>query len=205
MTAHPTPSRIEYIVLSHLPQSKKLIEDFGYEAPEKATDVIQGIKFLIRKHKRKAVTALLKIHPDRKALIAIQREEEDHFCSACSESSYDPIEDQCGSCGHSNYNGNKSLFLDKIRKMELPELEKYYQNLLEKSKDFPKDASIQEEVELVWNELRQLKPGQDPQEQEEEIPQTMKIIAFEQTMFFTVMGLTLLVGGLIGNGFNKGG
>lgn len=178
-----------------------MVEDFDYEAPQNLGDLCETVRFLIRKYKKKAIVALLKIHPDREALLSIEKQEEDQFCSACSEHNYNSEDNYCGSCGHSNYTGNKSEFLAQLEGMSKSELDTYYQNLLKKSKLNPDDQDLSEEVQMVWNHIRLNK--EDDAKESDERP-AVATIAMEQSMFIGVFAMVFVVGVIVGTSLKTG-
>lgn len=189
------PDRLEYIVFHHPDKVKNLIEDFGHKPPSDLLALVEAVRFLIREYKQEAVVALLKLHPDRKALQAIDSEDEDQFCSACSENSYNAETHYCGSCGHSNYTGNRLEFLEQLRNMGEKKLQEYYENLVKKSNLHPEDKKLAEEVQLVWNHLRNKK-----ETHEEPIEESAPMVAMEQSLFLGVFAMVFAVGVIVGSG-----
>lgn len=69
-------SRIDYIVYGNPAPVRKLVSDFGYEVPEKLKDLREVVKDLIREEGKSAVVELVKLHPDREAILGIERKPE---------------------------------------------------------------------------------------------------------------------------------
>lgn len=182
------PLKIDYIVLNNLDKVRSLVERSGYQAPKDEMELLRGVKYLIRLKGRMFVKELLKLHPDRNAIKALEEELEDSYCSACSNYSYDPVTNCCGGCGHSNYNGD----LKRLDGMSQGELEQYYKQILEKTKRNPKDKSLSKELEFVWNALRKIRApeSKDPGEAKQNF--------FQQYRLQLLLALTLITGMIIG-------
>lgn len=194
---NPTPDRIEYIVYSHPDKVESLIEGYGYEAPEDLEELVETMKFLIRKYKKKAVIDLLKIHPDRKALLSLEEPKEDNFCSACANQNYNGEEHSCGCGGHSNYTGSRTDFIAQLQEMGETELEEHYAKLLDKSNQNPNDKKLSEELQLVWNRFRNIKKT----EASEKTERILHPLEFQRSAFYTLLGVSLVIGVVIGTGF----
>ncbi len=203
-------NRIAYIVYSNPAAVRKLIDEHGFEPPRHIHDLVEGTKQLVRRKGRKVVKELIKLHPDRKAILRVEKIKEDSYCSACSNYSYDPVDNFCGTCGHSAYTGqeNRSDFLDQLIAMGLKELEELYGNVVKKSNKDPNDKNLAEEVRLVWNELRLRKkePITSKSTIDEPEPEIRDGILIKPKEAMLFLGLTLVAGGLIGSAwsFKKG-
>ena len=196
-------NRIDYIVYGNPKGVADLVYDYGYEPPESPHDLVKATKILIRKKGRKVVKDLIKIHPDRKAFLKIKRRgKEDHFCGACNSYSYNPEDNFCGVCGHSNYNGedDRQSFLNQLTDMGLDELEGYYENLVGKANETPDNANLAEEVQLVWNELRQRKAEQKKETQEDKPVQLSDTRNAKEGLI--ILGLAFIAGVLVGSSSN---
>lgn len=149
-------NRIAYIVYNDPRAIRRLIDDQGFDPPENDHDLVKATKQLVRRRGRKVVKELLKVHPDRKAILRLEKIKEDSFCGACNNYSYDAEDNHCGACGHSNYAGaaDKGNFLQQLLEMGMQELETLYDNTVKKSNKAPSDNNLAEEVRLIWNELR---------------------------------------------------
>ncbi|MDN5201230.1 hypothetical protein QQ008_07650 [Fulvivirgaceae bacterium BMA10] len=198
-------NRIAYIIYSNPGKVRKLIDQHGYEPPKNVHDLVKATKQLVRRKGRRFVKELIKLHPDRKAILSVEKIREDSYCSACSSYSYDPEDNYCGSCGHSSYTGqdNKPEFLKQLVGMGLNELEELYENVVRKSNKDPKNPALSEEVRLVWNELRlRKKEGIEKPDKSLQQPITDTCsdgILVKPKEALIVLGLTLVAGGLIGS------
>ncbi len=159
-------NRIDYIVFGNPKGAAQLVYDYGYEMPENLHDLSRAVRQLVRKKGRKAVKKLISIHPDRKAILKVERNKEDNYCGMCSSYSYNTCDNYCGGCGHSHYDGkgDKKGFLARLVDMGTQQLKIYYENVVRKSNNNPEDPALSEEVEMVWNVLRQRKQKQDQEE-----------------------------------------
>ena len=150
-------NRIDYIVYHNPKGVLKLIDELGYEAPRHPKELALATRELVREEGQKAVLALLALHPDRKAIMAISqpKTEEDTFCAACSHYSFSPEDHFCQACGHNAYDGRSPAeFLAQLTSMPQAELQSYYDNLIHKANLSPENTLLGEEVRMVWNELR---------------------------------------------------
>jgi hypothetical protein len=188
-------NRIDYIVYANPKEVSKLVYDYGYEPPKNPHDLVKAAKILVKKNGRKAIKDLIKIHPDRKAIFKIQRGKEDNFCGACSSYSYQPEDNFCGVCGHSHYDGggDRKGFLDQLMDLGSEELEAYYESIVRKSNDNPEDSNLAEEVQMVWNELRQRK-SEDKNQPEKEVKKH-----HTSNDGLIILGLVFVAGILIGS------
>lgn len=187
--------KISYIVHQAPREVQQLIEEFGYEAPSRKQELVLGVKSLIRTHGRVAVKKLLKLHPDRGAIKAMELTSEDNYCNACSNFSYNPEAGGCG-CGHSNYTGeNKGQLLQELSRMKLPEMESYYRNLLGRSNRHPEDKLLAGELQIVWNHLIQKRETAPPGDKG-----SSKNI-WQSAQIYWIGGLILVAGLVIGSSF----
>ena len=191
-------NRIDYIVYGNPQGVSKLVYDYGYEPPKSPHDLVKAAKILIKQNGRKAVKDLIKIHPDRNAILKIQRGKEDSYCGACSSYSYKPEDNYCGVCGHSHYDGegDKKGFLDQLVDMGATELEEYYESIVKKSNDKPEDSNLAEEVQLVWNEIRNRK-AEGKQEDKKEENEAKDWRSAKEGLI--ILGLVFVAGVLVGS------
>jgi len=190
-------NRIDYIVYGNPKGVSRLIYDYGYEPPESPHDLVKAARILIKKRGRKAVKDIIKLHPDRKAILKVERGKQDNYCGACGSYSYQPQDNYCGVCGHSHYDGegDKSAFLEQLVDMGKGELEEYYQSILRKSNENPDDPNLAEEVQIVWEELRNRKDGEKQEEEKAE----KEYREFRQAKEgLVILGLVFIAGVLVG-------
>ncbi|MCB0375258.1 MAG: hypothetical protein KDD04_05005 [Sinomicrobium sp.] len=163
-------NRIDYIVYGNPGGVAKLIHDYGYEPPRHPQDLARAVRLLVREKGRKAVRRLISIHPDKEAILKVERGKEDSYCGMCHSRSYNPQDKYCGLCGHSHYDGehDKKDFSRSLTDMGTDALKAYYESVLEKSNKDPRDTALSEEVELVWNALRQRKQQESKEEDRQE-------------------------------------
>ena len=188
-------NKIDYIVYGNPSGAKQLLLTKGFKTYPNVRHNAAAIKQWVKEKGRNAIKDLLYIHPDKQVLLKLHREKEDSFCGACSNYTYHSGSNHCSSCGYSNFSEeDKNTLLDELRDMSTLELKTYYKSLLKKSNQQPEDVSLAEEVQVVFNELKdQLAEGG----KEDESKQT-------RTSFIThnealVLGLTLITGVLIGS------
>lgn len=196
-----TPNKIDYIVFGNPKEAKQLVHNYGYEPPRDIEGLSETVKLLVKKKGKKVVKDLLGIHPDKNIILRLNQSKEDSFCGACGSSSYIPEDNYCGSCGHSNYTGKVDIgdFLDQLVEMNTAELENYYQEVLSKSNKSPKDMKLADEVQIVWNELRQRMNAPEKEEKKEEGSFYKHVIKSE----LAIAGVILVAGILIGTAFKS--
>lgn len=168
---------IAYIVYSNPAPVRSLLYDCGYEPPKNIHHLVEATKELVQKNGTAIISKLMEVHPDKKAILSLQKKEapKKGNCNSCSEDNYLEEDNFCGSCGHSNYmgSGDEDSFLDQFSDTSDKELEKYYHRIVKKSNASPKDAKLAGEVQMVWNELRQRRLLQTDTPSKEDTPITI--------------------------------
>lgn len=186
---------IDYIVYNNPDAVEKLLYDCGYEPPKNLHTLVSATKELIQKEGKKIVSELLQIHPDKKAILSIEKGQKQP-CNSCGNDNYFGEDNFCGSCGHSNYNGSgdEDSFLDQFSDKTSKELKNYYDKIVKKSNHSPENQKLSKEVQLVWNEIRQRKSF----EKEEKKPETLwKQLSNKNEVL--LIGLVFIAGYLVGN------
>ena len=164
--------------------------------------MVETVKLLVKKKGRKVIKDLIQIHPDKKAILKFAKPNEDNFCGACGNASYIPEDNYCGGCGHVNFTGSTDIgkFLDRLVEMNTEELEKYYQDIFKKANDNPQDTQLADEVQLVWNELRQRMNLPEKEEEKSEENSFCKHLVKSE---LAIAGVILVTGILIGSAFKS--
>lgn len=197
-------NRIAYIVYGNPDGARKFLFDQGYHPPKNIHDLVHATKELVKTKGKTIVPLLLNVHPEKELILKLNQpqnnQREDSFCGSCGSSSFNPESNFCGACGNSNFGGDSSLdvgdYIDQMVDMTTSQLEKHYQEVLAASNKKPEDLSLMEEVQLVWNELKQRKLNA-------EIPK--KEVTKDKDRFtvskdgVVILGLTLAAGVLIGS------
>ncbi len=153
-------NRIDYIVLQNPSEAVKIVEKYGYEAPQKVDDLVQSMKLLVKKKGEPVIKDLINIHPEKKLILEVSGHKSD-------ESNY------CG-C-HSSYSGETKDLLDKLSELSVDDLTKLYDDTKKQSKDKPEDKTLMAEVETVWDELKRRKKQTEKIESTQENNQWLKI------------------------------
>ncbi len=199
---------IDYIVFSNPDPVRKIIYDCGYEAPKNLRTLVRATKELIQKEGKSVITELLKIHPDKKAILSLNLKEKKKPCNSCSNDNYNEEDNFCGSCGHSNYNGSgdEDSFLDQFSDASDKELKSYYDRIVKKSNANPEDQKLASEVQMVWNEVRQRKlSGKEKTPVKTEptttTPRKSSILEKDELV---LLGLVFIAGYLVGTTTIKG-
>ncbi len=199
---------IDYIVFSNPEPVRKIIYDCGYEAPKSLHILVRATKELIKKEGKSIITELLKIHPDKKAILALNPKEKKKPCNSCSNDSYNSEDNFCGACGHSNYNGSgdEDSFLDQFSEASDKEVKSYYDRIVKKSNANPEDQKLALEVQMVWNEVRQRKltdTKKTPSSTVSINPVPQKTAMFGKDEL-VLLGLVFIAGYLVGTTTIKG-
>lgn len=195
-------NKIAYIVYSRQNKARELVQSYGYEAPKDVHSLVETVKLLVKKKGRKVIKDLIQIHPDKKAILKFAKPNEDNFCGGCGNSTYIPEDNYCGGCGHVNFTGSTDIgkFLDRLVEMNTEELEKYYQDIFKKANDNPQDTQLADEVQLVWNELRQRMNLPEKEEEKSEENSFCKHLVKSE---LAIAGVILVTGILIGSAFKS--
>ena len=199
-------NKIDYIVYSNPKEAGAILYDYGYEIPNTHQDLAKAIKLLIKKEGIQIIEELLKIHPDSKAILSVNKEaQEDHFCSVCN-SSYNPEDNYCGSCGHDNYNSDFSIkeYQEKLSKMSTIELKTFYGVLMNNANSQPNNKQLADQLHLTWGALsKRLKLEETEKLKNKE---KQKEGSFFQKIFrseIAIASIILLTGILIGTSVKK--
>ena len=162
-------NRIDYIVYSNPSGARSLVRSYDHESPRNIHDLLLAVKSLVRMEGKKAVSDLIKLHPDTKAILRVQKQRDDSYCGACGNYSYDPTDNYCFSCGHSNYSAKTSdgSSSGRLASMNFKDLEAHYRNLLTKSGENTENSKLQNDIELAWAELRRRKLQENEKEKPE--------------------------------------
>ncbi len=161
-------NRIDYIVYHNTNAVSKLLNTYGFEAPEHPKHLSEAIKELTRKKGRKVIRELLQLHPDKDAILKLNLSQKKGFCHTCNKYSYATEDNHCSSCGNSNtvtVNAYDS-FINPFKNYKDNALERYYDRVVKRSNTNPEDKNLAEEVQNIWNEIRTrklaLKKEDDP-------------------------------------------
>lgn len=186
---------IDYIVYHNPDSVGKFLYECGYEVPKNTHSLVKVIKELIQKEGKPIISELLKLHPDKKAILSVSKRQKKP-CNACGNDNYFDEDNFCGACGHSNYNGSgdEDSFLDQFTDKTDTELQRYYDKIVKKSNADPEDQKLAQEVQLVWNEIRQRKTQEDGSEKSQTL---WELISNNNEVL--VMGLIFIAGYLVGN------
>ncbi|HEY9084033.1 MAG TPA: hypothetical protein VIN73_11915 [Vicingaceae bacterium] len=203
-------NKIAYIVYSKQKEARELVNNYGYEAPKDVHSLVETVKLLVKKKGRKAIKDLVQFHPDKKVILKYAQPEAANFCEACGNSTYLPEDNYCGGCGHVNFTGSTDVgkFLNNLKKMETAALEKYYGEVLSKASKNPEDNRLADEVQLVWNELRQRMESTEKVDsrengQEEEKTEECSFCKHIKKSELIIAGVILTTGILIGSAFRS--
>ena len=197
-------NRIAYIVYGNPDGARKFLFDQGYHPPKSIHDLVKATKELVKTEGKSIVPKLLTIHPEKDLILELNQPlestKEDSYCGSCGSSSFNPESNFCGACGNSNFGGESNLdvgdYIDQMVDMTTSQLEKHYQEVLAASNKKPEDLSLMEEVQLVWNELRQRKLNAEIPKQEVAKDKDRFTVSKDGVV---ILGLTLAAGVLIGS------
>ncbi|WP_299243048.1 hypothetical protein [uncultured Aquimarina sp.] len=190
---------IDYIVLSNPEPIRKIIYDCGYEAPKNLHTLVKATKELIQKNGKSVITELLKVHPDKKAILALNKKETKKPCNSCNNHNYNSEDNFCGTCGHSNYSGSgdEDAFLDQFSDASDKEVKSYYDRVVKRSNANPEDQKLASEVQMVWNELRQRKLTEKDKDTIPVVTEPQKASMFGKDEF-VLLSVVFIAGYLVG-------
>ncbi|WP_299212607.1 hypothetical protein [uncultured Dokdonia sp.] len=141
-------NRIDYIVYHNILEAQKLLYDQGFESPEDPEDVVEAIKELVRQKGREVIEALLKIHPDKKAILSIA--DISKLCENCKTTLGQSKKQGCTSCTKKTASLEDN-FTEEPRELDSNARLHY---LITKHKANPTDTELEKEIEALWNTIR---------------------------------------------------
>ena len=162
-----TISRIDYIVTGNPDQVGKMVERYGHKQPGSIKELSKTVRKVIRKEGQKAVVDLVRLHPDRDAILAAEaRTVKDngtteilkpHLCSKCGNARSNTEDGYCG-CNHSydrlESNYDESLSKQDLSKLTVNELMSRYESLSKEAANNADNKPLADEVMRTWNEIR---------------------------------------------------
>ncbi|QKX05362.1 hypothetical protein HN014_10695 [Aquimarina sp. TRL1] len=185
---------IAYIVYNNPDAVRKLIHHSGYIPPSDIHELVSATKELVRLQGKDTIARLLRIHPDKKAILSLSdtSTSKKGSCHFCNYDHFNSEDNYCGFCGHSNYTGlvDKDRFLQQFADTSDGVLEKYYHQIVNKSNKQPENQTLASEVQLVWNELRQRRLHQAKQSDRSSTKESLSFNR-EEILF---MGLSFIGG-----------
>ncbi|MFC4633512.1 hypothetical protein ACFO3O_06315 [Dokdonia ponticola] len=186
-------NRIDYIVFHNIKQAQKLLYDEGFESPEDPYDLVEAIKELIREKGREVIKALLKIHPDKNAILAIA--DTVKVCENCKTKISDTKKKGCSSCKKKGCASceKATVSLEDNYTTDSEELEATtpLDDLVNKYKASP-SKELEKEIEARWNSIR-LTPKKELKEKPT-TPDYGFITKKELAIYTSIFGLGLLLG-----------
>ncbi len=197
-------NRIAYLVYSNPGPVRRLIDQRGFVPPGNVHHLVEATRQLVRRQGRSFTQELVRLHPDRKAILQVAQSGEKPPCPVCGRPSNasNTAEDHfCGACGHDQYSGvaREKDWLKELTNLDLDELEERYAAAVKRSDRSPEDKRLAEEVRLTWNALRKRKnEKQQEAEDKVEVPEIPEIRVTPKEAAL-VLAVTLVAGGLIGS------
>jgi len=195
-------NRINYIVQEN---PKGVSETLLAEGMKPSTDLnllTQQTKQWIQKEGKTAIVKLLKVHPEKDAILSANQTAFDNFSGCGCKSSFDG-----SSCGcKSSFDGSacpcsaKSSYSaeDKreLGRMDEKELQLHYKELKRLLKQFPEDEELRQEIELVWDYIGSKPKSESKHSRKKEQIHRSKNITDPKTVF-SVNSKDLAVGSFI--------
>ncbi len=176
-------NRIDYIVYHNILEAQKLLYDQGFESPEDPDDLVEAIKELVRKEGRVIIEALLKIHPDKKAILAINGTVK--VCENCKEKLGQSKNKGCASCTKAT-----APLEDNFTDPNALEDKEHHDYLVNKYTSNPSKDN-EKEVETHWDSIR-TKPKEEVIKKEE-TSQSL-LTKKELCIYVSIFGLGMLMG-----------
>ena len=177
-------NRIDYIVFHNMLEAQKLLYDQGFESPEDPDDLVEAIKELVREKGREVIEALLKIHPDKKAILSIA--DIPKLCENCKTKLGETKKKGCTSCTKApapledNFTGDPKE-LDSNARLRY---------LITKYKANPTDKGLEKEIEAIWDSIRTTsKKIKEPETTNQSI-----LTKKELCIYASIFGIGILMG-----------
>lgn len=199
-------NKIDYIVFHNPKKVSELLYNQGFDPPKDPIGLASAIKELSRKKGKKFIEELVQLHPDKSTILSLNKSKTTSSCGACKNDTYNSDGNYCANCGHSNYmgSGDEDSFLSQFESYTDGALEKYYRGIVRKSNTDPENTTLAQEVQMVWNEIRQRKEKNNKTEKTESKPKQQLISRNE----LVLLGIVFFAGALVGHGlkfnFNNG-
>lgn len=192
-------NRIDYIVHHNADEASKLLEGYGFEAPNDPRHLAEAIKELARKKGRKVIKELLGFHPDKEAILKLNAPKKEGSCDACNNDSYDQARNHCMNCGHSNQagSGNGKGISNQFENYKDKALESHYQTIVKVSNANPQDKGLAQEVQMVWNEIRTRRLSPESEEGSKSRGSRAFSITKDEML---LLGVAFIAGALVGHG-----
>lgn len=192
-------NRVDYIVYNSPRKANKILAKYGFESIKNPEHLSIATKQLIQQEGKKVFEDLLAIHPDRKAILALEKPMESRICQSCKASMDQQEDSYCNSCAHSNFkDDDQTAFQEKISKMNQAELKDLFSETFSKSNENPSDKELASQTQTIWYELRNKEKKKTSEEEESKEP-TQKTFSFNVKEIGFALLLTGLVGYVIGS------
>lgn len=200
--SHLGQNRIDYIVYHNIEKVSKLLYDYGFVVPDNDKHLAEAIKELVRKRGRKVIKELIGLHPDKEAILKLHSVATKSVCESCENDSYNDAQNSCDSCGYSKNNGlrDEYNFLNQFENYKLDELQNYFNRILKESNTNPSNKKLAQEVQLVWNELRNRKAIAKKQAEQTPVSGNFRFAPTKEDLI--IVGVVFIAGVIIGNGLN---
>lgn len=147
-------NRIDYIVQEN---PNGVFETLLAEGIQPSTDIrklIDQTKLWIQKEGKDAVIKLLKVHPEKNAIISANTPEHDNFGGCGCKSSFDGTTCSCQSKSPFSEDTIKQKILKGLSVLGEKELILHYKDLKRLLEKFPDDEELRSEVEVTWEYLK---------------------------------------------------
>jgi hypothetical protein len=142
-------NRINYIVQENPKGVSETLLTEGISPSSDLEVLTNQTKQWIQKNGKTAVVKLLKVHPEKNAILSANQLEYDNYGGCGCKSSFDGSPCPCSS---------KSSFsednLSELKKMSKQELQAHYQDLKALLKQFPDDEQLLEEAKAAWQLIK---------------------------------------------------
>jgi len=192
-------NRIDYIVYHDPEGVKKLIYESGYHPPKDEKELVQATKELMKMDGGDFIKKLLELHPEKVLIESLKGKSNNGKskgnCPNCGKPSEE--EDSYCGCGTSNYDGgeyyfDKETYLSDLKDMSLAQIKEHYEAIRAESNQNPTDSTLAEEVQYVWNYLKEKKEVPSKSSKESEL-------GLSKVEGVLIGGLLLITGILVGS------
>ena len=188
MMARIKLNRIDYIVQSDPAKTNQILKQYGFEPIYHRNHLAQAIRQLIREKGRVVIRDLLLIHPDRKAILRLEKPKQSILCASCKKKVDEEQDDQyCSTCSEANFlDSHEKGVKEQLSELSKPELKQIFNRMLNESNADPGNKQKDEMMQVVWNELRKREGKEDDSE-------TTPKKAWEFRLSWKELGLSLAI------------
>ena len=161
-------NKIDYIVYNNVENAASLLDSFNYRPVKNPKHLARAIRELVKVEGRPAIEALVKIHPDRAAILKTanrELEKQESKCGIC-EQAISTNEQVCSTCAVS-FQPEFDGFTTKqsVSEKDSNQLKADLEVMMKAYRQKPEDQQLAVAIQQTWNELRGRKDQDSAKEQ----------------------------------------